>query len=397
MKKVNFKRNALMAGFGLALALTFSCSSEGGEVERGTLFDERNNIRYETVVIGDREWMAENLRYNNTELYDWATAMGIDSSYNNSRYYSNSDYRDDFEPHKGICPRGWYIPSDEEWNALITAVGGLSQSAAKLKSEIGWKSGNGSDEYGFKALPNDIVNEVGNWWSLTEKALDSAYSRRMVYNYDFVSRNSESKAKLFSVRCAREHIRGSNASSSSSGGYSSSSSKKLIDDRDGKIYNVVDIGTQTWMAENLDYRGDRNSLGACYERKTENCDKYGRLYSWIDAMMACPEGWHLPSEAEWTTLLTSVGGVTLGGKQLKSASGWENNGNGTDFYGFKALPGGGGLSGNFNALGHSGIWWSETSNGFAYSVNVYINNNRNDVGWDSQNKQYLFSVRCIMD
>jgi uncharacterized protein (TIGR02145 family) len=431
MKKVNFKRNSLMAGFGLALSLTFSCSSEsGGDVEYGLLIDERDNAQYKTVVIGNKEWMAENLKYDSAGygrsycdtlskncnkygvLYDWAAAMNIGSTFNANRFYFPGDY-DESQPHKGVCPRGWHIPSDAEWNALITAVGGLSKSAAKLKSASGWKSnGNGTDDYGFKALPGGyadyssssssgspykqkLAEETGIWWSLEENAPDSAYGRRMEHKSEFVGRVPESKAKLFSIRCAREY-QGSNSNMSSSGGGSSSGGSKFIDGRDSKAYKAVDIGAQTWMAENLDYRGAKNDIGVCYGKKTENCDKYGRLYDWADAMTVCPMGWHLPSEAEWLALLNKVG--IPNGKQLKSASGWENNGNGTDSYGFKALPGGGGLADKFNSAGHSGIWWSETEiAGTANAVNLYINNNSNDVGWDVPGKQYLFSVRCVMD
>ena len=84
---------------------------------------------------------------------------------------------------------------------------------------------------------------------------------------------------------------------------------KMTDKRDGKVYKTVKIGVQTWMAENLNYAGN----GVCYENEHNNCGKWGRLYTWDEAQNACPEGWHLPSKAEWKTLMDAVGGEDKAG------------------------------------------------------------------------------------
>ena len=131
---------------------------------------------------------------------------------------------------------------------------------------------------------------------------------------------------------------------------------------DSYVYSggTVRIGNQTWMAKNLD-RATKNSK--CYENSPDSCAKYGRLYTWTDARKACPSGWHLPSGAEWTQLTDFVGGASTAGRKLKSTSGWNYNGNGTDEYGFSALPGGNGSSGgNFSSAGNYGYWWSATEN-----------------------------------
>jgi uncharacterized protein (TIGR02145 family) len=125
----------------------------------------------------------------------------------------------------------------------------------------------------------------------------------------------------------------------------------FTDPRDKKTYKTVKIGTQTLMAENLDYGGKNGNIGSCYDEKAENCKKYGRLYNWETAKEACPKNWHLPSDAEWSTLTDFIGDGA--GAKLKAASGWDNNGNGTDAYGFSALPGGGGYSnGGFYRVGY---------------------------------------------
>ncbi|MDR2583149.1 MAG: PEGA domain-containing protein [Fibromonadaceae bacterium] len=171
-----------------------------------------------------------------------------------------------------------------------------------------------------------------------------------------------------------------------SGGY-------LTDSRDGKRYKVVTIGNQTWMAENLNY----NASGSkCYDNKESNCQKYGRLYDWNTAKTACPKGWHLPTKDEYSKLDNFVGGGKTAGKFLKSASGWINNGNGNDKFGFSALPGGFGSSGgSFDYVGGNGYWWSAEY----YRFNAYYRNMgyHEYVHYADADKDRLYSVRCLQD
>ena len=101
----------------------------------------------------------------------------------------------------------------------------------------------------------------------------------------------------------------------------------FTDTRNNKTYKAVAIGTQTWMAENLNYD---TSDSKCYNNDPANCEIYGRLYNWSTASTVCPTGWHIPSDAEWDVLITAVGGSSTAGTKLKVASGWSNNCNGTD-------------------------------------------------------------------
>ena len=159
---------------------------------------------------------------------------------------------------------------------------------------------------------------------------------------------------------------------------------------------TVTIGNQVWMAKNLN---DASKGGKCYEDKPENCEKYGRLYTWEEAMKACPSGWHLPSNAEWESLVSSAGSMDAAGGKLKARSGWENGGDGsTDEYGFSALPGGYGIpDGSFANVGNYGNWWSATeySTDYAYTWLMYYNSSR--VFKSYYDKSYLLSVRCVKD
>jgi uncharacterized protein (TIGR02145 family) len=115
----------------------------------------------------------------------------------------------------------------------------------------------------------------------------------------------------------------------------------MVDSRDGQTYKTIKIGDQVWMGENLNYETD---FSFAYEGDTENCEKYGRFYTWEAAIEACPPGWHLPTEEEFKVLLENVGGEEIAGKMLKSTIGWKENkgksGNGIDKYGFNAIPAG---------------------------------------------------------
>jgi uncharacterized protein (TIGR02145 family) len=169
---------------------------------------------------------------------------------------------------------------------------------------------------------------------------------------------------------------------------------QITDSRDGKRYKIVSVGTQMWMGENLNYQ-TRNSK--CYNNNTSYCAKYGRLYNWDDAKNACPVGWHLPNDDEWRTLEDVIGGSSIAGKKLKSTSGWKDNGNGTDDYGWSALSGGyGNVYGIFNNAGNDGYWWSATEND-AYNARyrrMYYDFEY--VAWNNNYKTYLYSVRCVL-
>lgn len=180
----------------------------------------------------------------------------------------------------------------------------------------------------------------------------------------------------------------------------------MEDSRDGKMYKTVKIGEQVWMAENLNYE---TASSFCYENNPQNCDKYGRLYEWDDALNACPMGWHLPTKEEIKTLFDALGGQTSAGKKLKSVNGWPSSGfgfpsggNGTDALGFSALPAGFykvsllGDGGRFVSLNEIAFFWSasgEADGGFAHCIMLSLFDGIANM--DFQPKNYAMSVRCI--
>jgi uncharacterized protein (TIGR02145 family)/uncharacterized repeat protein (TIGR02543 family) len=209
-------------------------------------------------------------------------------------------------------------------------------------------------------------------------------------------------------------------SSQSSYGNATTAMGMITDTRDNKTYKFVKIGNQIWMAENLNFQPSTGNSW-CYDNNTENCNKYGRLYDW-NTMMAgeassdnvpsgvqgvCPSGWHLPSRGEWGALAMAAGGTGdygayggTAGTKLKSTSGWYNNGNGTDDFGFSALPGGfryGSVFAEFEYADTLGCWRTATEGD---SYNAYFRQIKYDdgkVGGTPSTKEFGMSVRCIKD
>jgi uncharacterized protein (TIGR02145 family) len=173
----------------------------------------------------------------------------------------------------------------------------------------------------------------------------------------------------------------------------------------GQTYRTVQIGNQKWFAENLNYNV-RDSK--CYDGLEANCNTYGRLYNWETAMGVCPSGWHLPSDAEWQTLVDFADGDDVAAEKLKAASGWEDCGpfgSGKpylceDEFGFSAMPGGRGyLNDSFLLGGEDGYWWSDTEGGYAgrYAHYLGMYYNLGYASWLNYMKSYLLSVRCVQD
>lgn len=215
----------------------------------------------------------------------------------------------------------------------------------------------------------------------------------------------------------------------------SSASGKFQDSRDGQVYKTVTIGTQTWMAENLNYAylqptSEEDSSSFCYNDEPDSCAKYGRLYLWSAAMDSagvfgdggkgcgydvmcsakepvrgiCPEGWHLPSNTEWETLFAAVGGEDVAGTKLNSKSGWSYNwntnksGNGADEYGFSVLPAGGRYgAGGYNFAGKYAFFWSSTEDSGISAYYWYFGYDYERVGSLYYDKYRGYSVRCLRD
>ena len=355
-----------------------------------SLIDNRDGQTYKTVTIGKQTWMAQNLNYVTSGSYCHDDNINECAKY--GRLYKASAA-------VKSCPAGWHLPSEAEWKVLFGAVGGIDVAGSKLKSKNGWlHDGSGSDDYGFSALPVGLRDKDGayskneiesNFWTSVkiENFRFYSYSGVLLHvHLDYVSSDVEIDSKndrnAISVRCVKNsdeimESSSSSAKSSSSQKINSSSSfvspssvvkDSLTDARDGQTYKTVTIGTQTWMAENLNYRTNENSF--CYTDSLNQCKPYGRYYLLSAAEKACPTGWHLPSEWEWNILIQAMGGSYVAGRMLRSADGWVDSENDTDAYAFSARPNGfRDRDGNFKHENLSAYFWasseeSSSLNGF---------------------------------
>jgi len=195
-----------------------------------------------------------------------------------------------------------------------------------------------------------------------------------------------------------------------------------VTDYDGNIYHTVKIGTQEWMMENLktkhyndgslipnitDNTGWSALITGAYcdnNNNSSNSTTYGRLYNWYavnDSRKLAPIGWHVPSDAEWTTLSTYLGGETLAGGKLKDSTTlywFSPNTGATNETGFKALAGGfRNNDASFGSIGYRGYWWSSdlSSSTGAWARGMYYLSSTLE-----RNNYYKlcgFSVRCIKD
>jgi uncharacterized protein (TIGR02145 family) len=197
---------------------------------------------------------------------------------------------------------------------------------------------------------------------------------------------------------------------------------ELIDDRDGQTYKTVKIGSQWWMAENLNYQTGNSWCGGGYSFTEGDCAIYGRLYTWATAIGrteetcgyevdcdlgsgnvqgVCPDGWHVPTQDEWNVLIDTVGGKYVAGQNLKAITGWNSYIGMTnkDAYGFSALPAGDSCSikGVFDGVGSYAYFWSATQGSSQGAYHVQLGYGDYDVSQSNYCKRNGFSVRCVKD
>ena len=203
----------------------------------------------------------------------------------------------------------------------------------------------------------------------------------------------------------------------------------------GQVYNTIQIFSQCWLKENLNVgtmidvaqsMTDNNVIEKyCYNNKQDSCVKYGGLYQWDESMQytleqrvqgICPAGWHLPTNEEWKILEGAIDSLYGIGDtiwdvnyfrgynvatNIKTTTGWNYNGNGTDLFGFSGLPGGCRFESSPNYYGYTSIgadsyWWSSTGNYSGAWCRWIVGYNPSAYSYRYA-KEYAFSVRCILD
>jgi len=484
--RTQFSKLAMAAAFGLALAFTFSCSSEdksdegnenngngqGGSSnenlqiyhENGTAYkgngiikifldyDQSNQtfisinagsvtngiVRLELPQTISDEYLClvEGCILNGFSpgwaIIDPALNEGCEVSSKDAKGFLTGEFElfDSDEKHIGTLANYYY----DYGNQYFTAYSYFTKST-KITCDNSFKK-------------FDINADV-NWNKIYIKDIfDSEYCEYGIYagkeecREIFSSSNFFTKEAKWTISLSYVPSSSSIASSSSSvlsssssvPSSSSSSRQSVIIPGNpvyhgGETYQTVVIGSQTWMARNLNYDpGTGNSR--CYENDDNYCDTYGRLYDWATAMDIdegynyeywggsdarhrgiCPSGWHIPSNKDWDKLYRYADGTSgtdspyaspTAGRYLKARSGWNSgisNGNGEDTFGFAALPGGIGLNDyHLNDVGYLGSWWSASEYGADGAYDRVMGYTSGDAEWsDRYKKGYFFSVRCVKD
>ena len=439
-------------------------------IKYDSIVDSRDGKVYKTVKIGDYVWMAQNLSYKTTGrycykdsvkycniyggLYTWSAAVG--------NYESECKSKESCKI-QGICPDGWHMPDTTEWKKLYLSEGD-SGYVLQAKGFKNWAFA--TDDYGFSALPagnwfNDGYYNFGytaDFWMTTRKNGGEPYYWDLDYDAERTGFKTLISSQLrLSIRCLKDYdavAPSSNSSVASSSSVATLPACKtetednceygtLTDDRDGQVYKTVKIGSQVWMAQNLNYaytgipntyeEYTSDSSSWCYDNDPANCAKYGRLYTWAAAMDSvgewkangkgcgfglkcsptypvrgiCPKGWHLPDTTEWTVLIKEVGGWSVAGKMLKTTSGWNEDvqitgkhvevySNGTDDYSFGGLPVGY-YAGVFENEGNISHLWTSVERDSSKAYNVGLLCGSDGVTLAYYNEGLGFSVRCIKD
>ena len=435
-------------------------SSSSIYVSHGLMTDERDGQVYKTVTIGNQTWMAENLNYAYTQpindldsgswcynndpekcakygrLYTWAAAMDSAALFSmdgkgcgKNVYYTYCIPRP-LKGIRGVCPESWHLPTESDMSNYIDYANLSIEILNSIKNDLFYSD----------SQANDISRKLIFLWS-SEANGETNYEYNYAYGISIrvdnakllMSKSSSDKATFHSIRCVKDDVSPVKIEHGS-----------MTDERDGQVYKTVTIGNQTWMAENLNYaypyKNDySDSLSWCNNNDPENCTKYGRLYTWdaavdtktysaefkryLDAHRetfyhknainwhssllpderdfsvpgSCPKNWHIPSENEWETLIHNVNNFAT---DLKSTSGWLDDGNGTDIYGFSVFPA--------EVIGKRACFWTPRQvtnilddispiSSFESAVAFCLSSGNKGISGDYFSKEIALSVRCIKD
>ena len=401
-------------------ALAKPCNVDGvDKCEYGTLKDARDGKVYKTITIGDQEWMAEDLNFaaHNSFCLGKDDCKGMGRLYSYGTVYDTSTTHCVFEkdcdakpPIQGVCPSGWHVPDMQEWNELFTAVGRSSFFNVLFKDGA-WGDGfKYHDAYGFGLTPSPKQSDWSSYKTFVFLGADFDHDNYIGGGYRSINKEGLSYQMGeydiflplgFSVRCLKDKAGASGTTSqmvpevdartkawdylNPEIGYGS-----FADTRDGQTYKTVVIGSQTWMAQNLNYNtGD--TLSMCFDGSEEFCDKFGRLYYKEAAMRSdiCPIGWHVPSSQEMNTLLRETCYDTVARQYryeiLMAVGAWsfhvypEKESLVTDAFGFSLMP-------SVNLYTLTILWRNDGS-----SINV------REHDYNIRTSDTRGSIRCVQD
>ncbi len=411
----------------------------------GSMTDQAGNT-YKTVIIGEQEWMAENIAYQEDGITCYANTKPAPQGDPEFIEHYGCLYK--WEDAQKVCPIGWHLPEYEDFSDLLNYVACSNSSVLRASS---WNDG--QDTYGFGALPAGVYGTyyIGEtlktdyidfgtttyFWSNTVDGSTSHPTK--MYLDENIGFHNLGHSKLFnSVRCIKNPECRSNQhfdidqfkcicnengftgeycdepkcqrgtadpetghclADSCDDGWSGEDCDRGTLTAYGYNYKTVLINGNEWMAENMNTSTANGVSVVCIRNSQINnfWQDYGCLYSWFDARKVCPSGWHLPTKNEFDDLLTYVGKIHS--NKILTANTWDN---GKDTYGFEALPAGFCYTGSScYEFGDTASFWSATKepNDENEAMFLYIQgqSEASAAGVGRGLKSSKYSVRCVKD
>ena len=403
--------------------------------------DKRDGRVYKTVQIGNQRWFAENLRFNvkgswcydnkdyNCEtygrLYDWAMAMRLVDYYNNHSIVDVDFTKKEWKTYHDACPAGWRLPANKDWVTLKRYVGRIGKSdgvGLSLKSSELWEKElrvpAGSDEFGFNALPAGLRNDYtgfmdlrssAQFWSSSEVDNVGAIYWSLMYDSRSFDKVYASKDDGASIRCIENKVYPFREPPPPP-------RPKVIPqvvNVQNKAVLTIHIGDQVWMVNNLNVKV---SGSYCYDDREENCERFGRLYTWEAATNitgtskmkdVCPNGWHVPTSLDFYRLniyLKDIDDAVGVGTNLRARETWLESDlalMGENGFGFTALASGVRDSADtisaYSGIGTFTGFWSVNELDSSRAIVWTLPNNNDDFVMDSSLKSRAYPVRCLMN
>jgi uncharacterized protein (TIGR02145 family) len=438
----------------LWVALNDGVTQKGREVKKGEWFalekdilkssnkaeKGKSSISYESVKIGDQVWMKRNLDVSHFRNGDPIPEAKTNEEWEKAGkegkpawcYYANDPEKGKIygklynwfavnDP-RGLAPKGWHVPSDQEWRELVDFLGGKEVAGGKMKTTgtTHWDIPNegATNLIGFSGLPGggryydgnfSYLGYYGGWWSSTEHSSTNAWHRNLYSSYA-VARSYDFKELGFSVRCVRDN---------------DVNEYNLPKPEPAKTIESVTIGDQVWMKRNLDVNYFRNGdlipearsieewkkagregkpAWCYYDNNPEHGKIYGKLYNWYsvnDPRGLAPEGWHMPNNKDWDKLIEYLGGDEVAGGKMKTTGTihWAKpNVGATNSSQFSGLPAGyRATDGIFDYIENCGFWWYCTEYASLRAWRCYIYYDYTNLIRIHATKGFGFSIRCLRD
>ena len=377
------------------------------EESPNTFTDLRDGQTYKTVELDGNIWMAENFNFDAGEQC-WNFNNDPENGKKYGRLYT-------WDAAIKACPKGWRLPSDEEWSKILKQYKGYAEGLGNegkpirsglVKQNILRKmnlllGGLRDKDIGFSQL-----EESGCYWSAKEHYKTGAFFYELSKKYGVLERGKEFKTNALSCRYIKiskeeKSVKKKHAEIIQPTKHISKDPNLFTDPRDGQTYKIAQlIDGNIWMTQNFNFDAGKDCWH--FDNTPKNGEQYGRLYTWDAAQKACPEGWHIPTDEEWWNLANHYD------SPYNEAEGRPRN----DDYSagsaaYQALVKGGSspleivlsglkmIDGDFAGLGKFGNYWSSTN---SFDVHFfYYNFSGNAMRRGVHPKRIANSCRCVKD